>query len=55
MTTQANMKVRTDDNSEDEEIPPLEEASDEEIGTVDGEALMIRRYLSVKIKEDGME
>lgn len=50
MITEAYREVETDNESEDEKLPPLEYGSDEEIGAVEGEAIMVRRSLSVKIK-----
>lgn len=57
MITQIDGEVGTDNKSEEEEeeTPPLEDASDEEMGVVDGEALVLRRSLSIKIKMDDME
>ena len=36
-------------------MPSVGEVSEEEIGPVDGEALVIRRSLSTQVKEDDLE
>lgn len=50
--TQVIRKVETDDESEYEEMPPLEEATDEnfELTIMDGEEPIVRRALSAQIK-----
>ena len=55
MITLASCEVGTDNESEEDEMPSAGEASEEEIGHVDGEALVIRRSLSTQVKEDDLE
>ena len=55
MITLASGEVGTDNESEEDEMPSAGEASEEEIGPVDGEALVIRRSLSTQVKEDDLE
>ena len=57
MLTRDNGEVETEiDKSESEEMPPLVDCSDEEIAyPAEGEALVIRRALNMKIKEDDVD
>lgn len=57
MLTTNNGEIESkSDKSESEEIPPLEDSSDEKIAyPVEMEALVIRRVLNMQIKEDDVE
>ena len=56
MITRLNGEVETDSEGEDDQMPPLEDASDDgEEYAVEGELLVARQELSAQIKEDDME
>ena len=54
MIVQANGEVATDDDSDEEEKPSLEEANDEEVYPVTGELLVVRRAPLDHFKEVDM-
>ena len=55
MITLASGEVGTDNESEEDEMPSAVDASEDERGPVDGEALVIRQSLSTQVKEDDLE
>ena len=51
MVIRDNGEIETDDESESDSMPPLEDVDDEEYA-VQGELLVARRALSVQVKEN---
>lgn len=50
MITKENGDVGTSDESEYKGMPPLGDASDDEISSMDGETFMIRKAINAHIK-----
>lgn len=50
---QGNGEIVTDDETKDNEMPPLEDIEDEECATLGELTFVCRRDLSVQVKEDG--
>ena len=56
MILRDNREVETKSDNDGDQMPPLEDASDDGIEyPVEGEYLVIRRALSVQMKEDELE
>ena len=54
--TRVDEEVETESEEDDDQMPSLEDACDDNIEyPVEGESLMARHALSAQVKEDGME